>query len=74
MDLDEGTLVRIDRRVLSGLGHDENYRMIRVPVSDAVVPLDISTPSLFAIGLPEVSTRGMELPDGSTLAGCCVPC
>lgn len=35
MDLDRGTLAKIDRRVLSGLGRDESYRMVRVPVSEA---------------------------------------
>jgi uncharacterized protein YchJ len=35
MDLDRGTLAKIDRRILSGLGHDETYRMVRVPVSEA---------------------------------------
>jgi hypothetical protein len=36
MDLDRGTLAKIDRKVLSGLGHDENWQMVRVPVSEAV--------------------------------------
>ncbi len=36
MDLDRGTLAKIDRSVLSRLGHDERYRMVRVPVSEAV--------------------------------------
>lgn len=35
MDLDRGTLARIDRKVVSGLGHDETYRMVRLPVSEA---------------------------------------
>jgi len=35
MDLDRGTLSKIDRRVLSGLGHDERWQMVRVPASDA---------------------------------------
>ena len=36
MDLDRGALARIDRRILSGLDHDERYWMVRVPVSDAM--------------------------------------
>ena len=36
MDLDRGALAKIDRRILSGLGHDESYRMVRVPVSAAL--------------------------------------
>ena len=36
MDLDRGALAKIDRRVLSGLDHDEHYQMVRVPVSEAV--------------------------------------
>ena len=36
MDLDRGALARIDRRILSGLDHNERYRMVRVPVSEAV--------------------------------------
>jgi hypothetical protein len=36
MDLDRGTLARIDRRMLSGLGHDESWQMLRVPVSEAM--------------------------------------
>ncbi len=36
MDLDRGTLAKIDRSVLSRLDHDERYRMVRVPVSEAV--------------------------------------
>jgi hypothetical protein len=35
MDLDRGTLAKIDRSLLSGLGHDETDRMVRVPVSEA---------------------------------------
>jgi hypothetical protein len=34
-DLDWGTLAKIDRKVLSRLGHDETWQMVRVPVSDA---------------------------------------
>ena len=36
MDLDRGTLARIDRKVLSGLGHDEICRMVRLPVSQVL--------------------------------------
>jgi hypothetical protein len=36
MDLDRGTLARIDRRMLSGLGHAESWQMLRVPVSEAM--------------------------------------
>lgn len=35
MDLDRGTLARIDRKVASGLAHDESYRTLRLPVSEA---------------------------------------
>lgn len=35
MDLDRGTLAKIDRKVLSGLQHDESYHMVRVRVSEA---------------------------------------
>jgi len=35
MDLDRGTLAKIDRKVLSGLGHDERYQIVRVPISEA---------------------------------------
>lgn len=35
MDLDQGALAKIDRKAFSGLGHDERYRMVRVPVSEA---------------------------------------
>jgi hypothetical protein len=33
MDLDRGVLARIDRRLLAGLGQNETYRMVRVPVT-----------------------------------------
>lgn len=33
MDLDRGTLARLDRKLLAGLGQDETYRMVRVPVT-----------------------------------------
>ena len=36
MDLDRGTLAKIDRKMLSGLDHKENWQMVRVPVSDAM--------------------------------------
>ena len=36
MDLDRGALAKIDRKVLSGLGHDENYQMARLPLSEAL--------------------------------------
>ena len=35
MDLDRGTLARIDRKLLAGLGQDERFRMVRVPVTEA---------------------------------------
>ena len=35
MDMDRGTLARIDRRLLSGLGDDEAYRTLRVPATGA---------------------------------------
>lgn len=35
MDLDRGTVARIDRKLLAGLGQDERYRMVRVPVTAA---------------------------------------
>ncbi|MGB5188014.1 MAG: SEC-C metal-binding domain-containing protein [Acidimicrobiia bacterium] len=31
MDMDRGTLARIDRKLLAGLGSDEAYRTLRVP-------------------------------------------
>ena len=31
-----GTLAKIDRRILSRFGHDERYRIVRVPVSEAM--------------------------------------
>jgi hypothetical protein len=36
MELDRGALARIDRRILSGLDHNEHSQMVRVPVSEAV--------------------------------------
>ena len=36
MELDRGALAKIDRRILSGLDHDERSQMVRVPVSAAV--------------------------------------
>jgi hypothetical protein len=33
MELDRGVLARIDRKLLAELGHDETYRMVRVPVT-----------------------------------------
>jgi hypothetical protein len=35
MDLDRGTLARIDRRLLARLDQDETFRMVRVPVTEA---------------------------------------
>jgi hypothetical protein len=35
MDMDRGTLARIDRRLLAGLGDDEAYRTVRVPAAAA---------------------------------------
>jgi hypothetical protein len=34
--MDRATLSRVDRKLASGLGHDETYQMVRVPVSDAI--------------------------------------
>lgn len=33
MDLDRGVLARIDRKLPAGLGQNETYRMVRVPVT-----------------------------------------
>lgn len=33
MDLDRGTLARIDRKLLAGLKQDETFQMVRVPVT-----------------------------------------
>ncbi|HEX9854789.1 MAG TPA: SEC-C domain-containing protein [Acidimicrobiia bacterium] len=35
MDLDRGKLARLDRRLLAGLGRDERFQMVRVPVTPA---------------------------------------
>jgi preprotein translocase subunit SecA len=35
-DLDRGTLAKIDRKVLSSLGHDETWQMVRLPSSNAM--------------------------------------
>jgi hypothetical protein len=35
MDMDRGTLARIDRKLLAGLGGDEAYRTVRVPAGAA---------------------------------------
>lgn len=35
MELDRGVLARIDRKLLAELGHDETYRMVRVPVTSS---------------------------------------
>ena len=35
MDMDRGTLARIDRKLLAGLGDDEAYRTVRVPAIPA---------------------------------------
>ncbi|MDF1597992.1 MAG: SEC-C metal-binding domain-containing protein [Acidimicrobiia bacterium] len=35
MELDRGTLARIDRKLLAGLGQDERFQMVRVPVTAA---------------------------------------
>lgn len=35
MDLDRGTLARIDRKLLASLGQDETFQMVRVPVTEA---------------------------------------
>ena len=35
MDMDRGTLARIDRKLLAGLGDDEAYRTLRVPATAA---------------------------------------
>jgi hypothetical protein len=35
MDLDRGTLARIDRRLMARLDQDETFRMVRVPVTEA---------------------------------------
>lgn len=35
MDLDRGTLARLDRRLLAGLDREERFQMVRVPVRPA---------------------------------------
>jgi hypothetical protein len=35
MDVDRGTLARIDRKLLAGLGNDEAFRTLRVPATGA---------------------------------------
>jgi C4-dicarboxylate-specific signal transduction histidine kinase len=35
MDLDRGTLARIDRKLLAGFGQDEAFHMVRVPMTAA---------------------------------------
>lgn len=34
--LDRGTLARIDRKVVSGLSHDETWQMVRIPAAEAM--------------------------------------
>ena len=33
IDLERGALARIDRKLLAGFSQDEEYRMVRVPVT-----------------------------------------
>lgn len=35
MDVDRGVLANLDRKLLAGLGQDESFRMVRVPVAAA---------------------------------------
>ncbi|MCP4306987.1 MAG: hypothetical protein GY788_19360 [bacterium] len=35
MDLDRGALTNLDRRLLAKLGRDEQFQMVRLPVSSA---------------------------------------
>lgn len=35
MDLDRGALARFDGQILAGLGRDECFQMVRVPVTPA---------------------------------------
>jgi hypothetical protein len=35
MDLERGTLARLDRRLLAGLDREERFQMVRVPVTPA---------------------------------------
>ena len=35
MDHDRGVLAKLDRKLLAGLGHDETFHMVRVPVTAA---------------------------------------
>jgi hypothetical protein len=35
MDMDRGSLARIDRKLVASLGDDEAYRTVRVPVTEA---------------------------------------
>jgi hypothetical protein len=35
MELDRGTLARVDRKLLAGLDQDETFVMVRVPVTGA---------------------------------------
>jgi hypothetical protein len=35
MDLNRGTLARVDRRLLAELGQNDTFRMVRVPVTEA---------------------------------------
>ena len=35
MELDHGSLARINRKLLAGLGQDETYWMVRVPATEA---------------------------------------
>ncbi len=35
MGLDRGTLAKLDRKLLAGLGRDERFQMVRVPVTPA---------------------------------------
>jgi hypothetical protein len=34
--LERGTLAKVDRKVLSGLGHGESWQMVRVPAAEAM--------------------------------------
>jgi hypothetical protein len=76
MELDRGALAKIDRRILSGLDHNERYQMVRVPVSEAVWSMWRRYCKALGVamgrGVAELIAHELGIVEGSTTGGAVV--
>jgi hypothetical protein len=69
MDVDRGALAKIDRRILSGLDHNEHSQMVRVPISEVMWSTWRRYCKAVGRGVAQLIAHELGTVEGSTTGG-----